>query len=89
MSMETVKQYQMEERSLIAARVKSVMNRLRRLIEVMSEDVVSSEEKVGKLKIDLGKHHATEAFQPCRSMGEIVETNIRLLLAKDFKQSLI
>lgn len=88
MSWETVKQYQLEERSLIAGRVKASMNRLTKLFNVMNADVVSSEEKVRKLKAELGQHHKTNAFEDCRSMGEIVQTNIRLLLAKDFKQSL-
>jgi len=87
MSMETVRQYQMEERSLVATRVKSSMNRLRRLFDVMEKDIVSTEDKVFKLRKDLGEHHKTKAFESCRSMGEIVKTNIRLLLAKDFKQS--
>jgi len=87
MSMETVRQYQMEERSLVATRVKSSMNRLRRLFDVMEKDIVSTEDKVFKLRNALGDHHKNKAFDNCRSMGEIVKTNIRLLLAKDFKQS--
>lgn len=88
MGIETVRQYQMEERSLVAARVKSSINRLRRLFDVMNKDIISTEDKVVKLRKDLGQHHKTKAFANCRSMGEIVETNIRLLLAKDFKQSI-
>ncbi len=87
MGIETVRQYQMEERSLVATRVKSSINRLRRLFDVMNKDIISTEDKVIKLRKDLGEHHKTKAFDNCRSMGEIVETNIRLLLAKDFKQS--
>ncbi|MCB0630166.1 MAG: hypothetical protein KDD15_10545 [Lewinella sp.] len=86
---ETVTQYQLEERSLIAARVKTSPIRFRNLFEVMIKDKLSSTEKVDQLKYELGYHHKSQSFQKCRSMGEIVLTNIKLLLAKDFKQSII
>lgn len=86
---QTVTQYQLEERSLIAARVKTSPIRFRTLFEVMIKDKLSSPEKVDQLKNELGYHHKSHSFQKCRSMGEIVLTNIKLLLAKDFKQSII
>jgi hypothetical protein len=86
---ETVSQYQLEERSLIAARVKTSPIRFRNLFEVMIKDKLSAPEKVDQLKHELGYHHKSQSFQKCKSMGEIVLTNIKLLLAKDFKQSII
>lgn len=86
---QTVTQYQLEERSLIAARVKTSPIRFRSLFEVMIKDKLSSPEKVVQLKRELAYHHKTEAFKKCKSMGEIVLTNIELLLAKDFKQSIM
>lgn len=89
MNNETVRQYQLEERSLIAYRIKSDPERVNELLDVMIKDQVSSDEKVNKLKEELAQHHNTDVFLNCTSMGEIVLTNIKLLLNKDFIQSMI
>lgn len=89
MSAETVKQYQLEERSLIAARVKSSKDRFSELINIMVNDEISTLDKVEHLKQDLGYHHKNNVFTKCNTMGDIVLTNIKLLLQKDFKQSII
>ncbi len=88
MSPETVRQYQLEERSLIAARVKNARVRLNKLIRLMESDTISTPEKVVQLRTELAKHHKNEVFHDCNSMGEIVLTNLELLLAKDFRQSI-
>jgi hypothetical protein len=84
---ETVKQYQLEERTLIAARVKASGERLDELLDVMSRDNISKPGKIARLKKELGDHHHTNKFEKCRSMGEIVRTNIHLVIEKAFKQS--
>lgn len=89
MSPKTVTQYQLEERSLIAMRAKAEKTRLDDLFEVMVMDQLSFPDKVDLLKKDLEYHHKSKAFDRCRNMGEIVLTNIQLLLKKEFKQSLI
>ena len=89
MNTETVKQYQLEERSLIAVRVKAVKNRLNKLLKEMVNDKISFPNKVTRLKEELGYHHKTKQFEPCTNMGEIVVTNIQLLLQKDFKQGIL
>ncbi len=88
MRAKAVSQYQLEERSLIVARVKTTQRRLRELFEIMVKDTLSSPEKIAQLRDELQQHHNTHAFDNCRSMGELVRTNFRLLLQKDFKQSL-
>ena len=87
MKAETVSQYQLEERSLIAGRVKNTQTRLRKLFEIMTKDSISEPSKLEQLKSELGNHHKTKAFEKCASMGEIVRTNFVLLLQKDFRQS--
>jgi hypothetical protein len=85
---ESVNQYQLEERSLIAVRAKASWRRLDALFECMMEDEISSPEKVEKLSRELARHHKNDAFLDCKSMGEIVATNIKLLMQKDFRQSI-
>lgn len=89
MTSETVKQYQLEERSLIATRVKASETQVKSLLDVMIEDELSTGEKVEQLKEELAYHHKNNAFRKCTTMGQIVLTNIQLLLRKDFKQSMI
>jgi len=89
MNPETVKQYQMEERSLITTRAKSHRLRLDQLFGIMVKDKLSDQEKVNLLKDELGYHHKTNDFDSCKNMGEIVFTNVNLLLKKEFKQSIL
>jgi hypothetical protein len=84
----TVRQYQLEERSLIAGRVKAERSSFNELMAAMVKDELSSPEKVRQLKKELAYHHKSDLFDHCRTMGEIVLTNIQLLLQKDFRQSL-
>ncbi len=88
MEASTVRQYQLEERSLIAGRVKADRPRFDELMAIMATDTLSSAEKVEQLKKELGYHHKSALFHSCRTMGQIVLTNIQLLLQKDFRQSL-
>lgn len=88
MSSETVRQYQLEERSLIASRIKNDYQRINQLMAIMVKDKISSPEKVDKLKKELAYHHKNNIFLDCKTMGEIVLTNIELVLKKDFKQSI-
>ena len=79
-----MRQYQLEERSMIAARAKTLKDRFEDLMEVMTEDTISSPEKVRQLAKELGNHHRSTAFDACKKMGEIVQKNIELVLDKEF-----
>jgi hypothetical protein len=89
MTSETVKQYQLEERSLIAGRVKTSQKQFKALMDVMMKDEISTPEKTRELADGLAHHHKNRRFEDCRTMGEVVLTNIQLLLEKDFKQSIL
>lgn len=88
MAPETVKQYQLEERSLIANRIMSYRKQVKDLFRVMVKDHISQPPKVKQLKKELGIHHRSDAFTQCRTMGDIVFINLQLLLQKDFRQSI-
>ena len=87
MNVPTMIQYQMEERSLIANRIKASIRRTSSLFEVMMEDQISTPEKVQQLKKELSRHHRTKVFDNCDTMGKLVAENLKLVLDKDFKQS--
>lgn len=89
LSPETVTQYQLEERSLIARRAKSTRTRLNLLLKCMLDDKISSDKKITQLGLELAEHHQNDSFQKCTSMGEIVFKNIQLVLQKEFTQSIL
>lgn len=84
----TVTQYQLEERSLIAVRIKNERVRFEELMTILVEDRISDDKKVNTLKKELGEHHNSTVFQDCNTMGDIILAHLNLLLVKDFKQSI-
>jgi hypothetical protein len=72
MSRETVRQYQIEERSLIRQRVKSANDRLDDMLTAMARDQIAPRENVQQLGRELAEHHGVAAFASCQSMGELV-----------------
>jgi hypothetical protein len=89
LSPETVKQYQLEERALISRRAKMSRTRIVQLINCMRKEELSSSEKIKELREDLAYHHKNDAFLACETMGEIVLTNLKLLLQKEFIQGVM
>jgi hypothetical protein len=83
MTPETVRQYQREEQSLIAGRIKSSRYRLKDLIDCMSNDTISTPRHIRRLKQEMTDHHRDQRFMECKNMGEIVKTSLRMLLEKD------
>lgn len=86
---ETVTQYQLEERSLITRRARTSRARLNKLLKAMVSDNISFDKKIDQLREELALHHKTKIFDSCNSMGEIVLANLKLVLLKEFKQSII
>ena len=89
MSAKTVHQYQLEERTLIAGRVKASREIVEELFRVMEQDELSFPDKVDQLKHELADHHRHNSFLRCQTMGEIVANNVQLLLQKEFTQTII
>ena len=80
LKIETTRQYQFEERTLIARRLKLAYDRLEHLIECMRNDTISKPSKVEQLKEELNNHSKTKNFDNCTNMGDILETHLRLML---------
>tara|TARA_R110000868_G_scaffold359350_1_gene621186 strand:- start:164 stop:1210 length:1047 start_codon:yes stop_codon:yes gene_type:complete len=77
---ETIRQYQKEERAMIANRIKVSRYRLKDLSDCMENDEISQPEKVNQLKSELAEHFQEPAFLDCESMGEILRTRLFILL---------
>ncbi len=79
MTPESVRQYQKEERSLIANRAKSEKVRINDLMRVMKNDHNYLEENLQKLKKELNEHFKTSEFSKCKNMGEVMELHLKRL----------
>jgi Txe/YoeB family toxin of Txe-Axe toxin-antitoxin module len=77
---ESVKQYQAEERTLIANRLREEKSRMHDLIDTMKKDTLSIHDNLESLKQDLSKHYKNAKFLNCKSMGEVVELSLKLVL---------
>ncbi len=78
----SVLQYQKEERALIANRLRVSRLRFEALMHVMREDVISKPDHVARLRKNLADHYKNDAFDECRTMGDIVYTSLSLLLER-------
>ncbi len=81
MTPESTKQYQIEERTMIANRLRDEKVRIHDLLETMKKDSLSIPPNFELLKNELAKFHQKEAFLKCNSMGEVVELNLNLVLS--------
>jgi hypothetical protein len=79
MSRETVRQYQLEERSLIRRRMKSSGGRLDDLLSVMAADEIAPDEHVSALAEQLSEHYGSAGFMRAGSMGELVVEHLSML----------
>jgi hypothetical protein len=76
---ESMRQYQREERSLIATRVKSSHLELEDILQTMENDQLAPKSNVDQLKDELAKHYQTKDFLKCSSMGEILRKSLSLV----------
>ncbi|NNE91948.1 MAG: hypothetical protein HKN23_09905 [Verrucomicrobiales bacterium] len=79
---QTMQQYQDEERTLVARRVRIAERRLAALFDAMCADTLSPPEKVEQLKQELNEFHESDDFTGCESMGAVVKKNVDVTLRK-------
>ncbi|MFH6983984.1 hypothetical protein [Marinoscillum luteum] len=79
---ETVRQYQREERSLIANRVKVEKIRVDDLLSAMTHDRISKPGNVARLGEELAEFYEETEFIHCKNMGELVEMSLEMLIKK-------
>ncbi|WP_462252200.1 hypothetical protein [Ekhidna sp.] len=82
MTPETVRQYQREERSNIANRLKVEKVRVSDLLKAMKKDQLSKPENIKKLSKELAEFYEEEDFKACECMGDLVEMSLEMLSRK-------
>jgi hypothetical protein len=82
MNEETVKQYQLEERSLMARRFRTARYRIACLLEVMINDSISSKEKIEQLREEAHRPLPAKRIHALPEHGRDHETKSRLTSRK-------
>jgi len=77
---ETLRQYQTEERALMARRARAERHRLKALLDVMRAHDLAPPGKVAQLKAELNRYHRTDAFTKCDGMGDVVRQHLWVML---------
>lgn len=85
LNQESIEQYRFEERTMITYRLVSSRHRMKELLDCMKKDTISTPEKTVQLKTELANASGNETFLRCRSMGDIVKTQLKLSLQKHLK----
>ncbi|WP_067038008.1 hypothetical protein [Allomuricauda sp. CP2A] len=70
----SVDQYKIEERSIVAKRIISSGNRIKRLINSVKTDEISLPENVERLKTELQEFTHDMEFKKCENMGQVLAT---------------
>ena len=79
---QSVKQYQMEERSLIAERIRTEQDRVNSLFRIFRMDQISTKEKIEQLREELANFHHSAVFKQAMTMGEITQLHLEKILNK-------
>lgn len=82
----SIKQYQHEERALMAKRMLVGSRRLNKLIEIMKKDNIAPYEKMVQLRDQIYAVLQDNKLKKCESMGEIIETLLDFIL-RNYKTS--
>jgi len=70
---ESIDQYKLEERSIMAKRLISYQDRIHHLIGCMVEDVISKPENVKQLRSEIFEFASDINFKTCETMGDILK----------------
>ncbi|TFV97589.1 hypothetical protein E4S40_02765 [Algoriphagus kandeliae] len=77
---ESMRQYQKEERALIAFRVKSSQHEIDGILQAMEKDVIAPSENVFNLRKELARHYKNQKFMTCTNMGQILRVSLEQVL---------
>ncbi|MBC8155193.1 MAG: hypothetical protein H7Z72_20075 [Bacteroidetes bacterium] len=79
MTPESVRQYQIEERALIASRLRAESIRIRDLMDGMRRDEIAPAANVDHLRQALSRHYHQPDFLHCQTMGDLVWKSLELV----------
>ena len=75
LSPDSIVQYKIEERSILVKRILSSVDRLDRLLNIMTLDTITTPENVEKLSSEIYKFSKDVAFKKTKNMGEVLKAS--------------
>lgn len=82
----SIEQYKDEERSVLAKRIHSAEDRIKRLLEIMGEDIIAPEEHLKQLQLELYRYTNDLNFKKAKSMGNIMSAAFEFI-TRNFKNT--
>ena len=76
---DSINQYKIEERSIVARRIISSGNRLKKLLNIMQGDKVSNTDNLNRLKNEIYKFTKDDAFLKSTSMGAFMRAALNFV----------
>ena len=85
-SHESIEQYRLEERALMAKRLMLSRYQYKKLMRIMSGDTISTAKKIIEISEGLNTYHNTNFFDGCVKMGHVVNRNISICVGIPLSQ---
>ena len=82
----SIEQYKDEERAVLAKRIISAENRIKRLLKIMGADVIAPQEHLRQLKLELYHYTNDLNFKKAKSMGNIMSAAFQFI-TRNFKNT--
>ncbi|MDI6050982.1 hypothetical protein QLS31_14195 [Flavobacterium sp. XS2P24] len=82
----SIEQYKDEERAVLAKRIHSAENRIKRLLQIMGNDVIAPEEHLKQLQLELYRYTNDLNFKKAKSMGNIMSAAFEFI-TRNFKNT--
>jgi hypothetical protein len=82
---QSIEQYQVEERTMIAFRLASSRYKVKHLLDIMKNDTISTPEKMDQLIRELAAYHQKPSLLKCKSTGDILKAHMKQMLRKSLK----
>jgi hypothetical protein len=79
----TMRQYQKEERAMIAGRIRYAKSQYNDLMDKMVRSELAQKSSVQQLRQELADHYQATGFLTCKSMGEIVRFSLKYIMEKN------
>ncbi len=80
---DSIAQYQAEERTMMTFRLITSRYRMKEILDIMTKDDISKQEKIEQLKQELSAHFSnTPVFQKAKTMGQILKIRLKQSLRK-------
>lgn len=81
---ESIAQYQAEERTMMTFRLASARYRVKEILDIMTTDKISTQEKFEQLKSELATHFNNAAyFKRAKTMGQLVKMQLKQSLQQN------